>query len=65
MTSVVEIDPAAWLERLKGLFAQVVMLDRVLHVVDASVLPIMVSGNLNGPISALPWRAADVVAEGA
>jgi choline dehydrogenase len=32
-----------------------------LRVVDASVLPIMVSGNLNGPISALAWRAADLI----
>jgi choline dehydrogenase-like flavoprotein len=30
-----------------------------LRVVDASVLPAMVSGNLNGPVSALAWRAAD------
>ena len=36
-----------------------------LRVVDASVLPIMVSGNLNGPVSALAWRAADFIAEGA
>jgi choline dehydrogenase len=33
-----------------------------LRVVDASVLPIMVSGNLNGPVSALAWRAADLIA---
>ena len=32
-----------------------------LRVVDASVLPIMISGNLNGPISALAWRAADLI----
>ncbi len=32
-----------------------------LRVVDASVLPIMVSGNLNGPVSALAWRAADLI----
>lgn len=32
-----------------------------LRVVDASVLPIMISGNLNGPISALAWRAADYI----
>jgi len=32
-----------------------------LRVVDASVLPIMVSGNLNGPVSALGWRAADFI----
>jgi choline dehydrogenase len=36
-----------------------------LRVVDASVLPIMVSGNLNGPVTALAWRAADVILEGA
>ncbi|MEU1511455.1 GMC family oxidoreductase N-terminal domain-containing protein [Streptomyces sp. NPDC005811] len=29
-----------------------------LRVVDASVLPAMVSGNLNGPVMALAWRAA-------
>jgi choline dehydrogenase len=34
-----------------------------LRVIDASVLPIMVSGNLNGPVSALAWRAADVILE--
>lgn len=32
-----------------------------LRVVDASVLPIMVSGNLNGPVMALGWRAADLI----
>jgi choline dehydrogenase-like flavoprotein len=32
-----------------------------LRVVDASVLPIMISGNLNGPVSALAWRAADLI----
>ena len=36
-----------------------------LRVVDASVLPVMVSGNLNGPISALAWRAADFILEDA
>ena len=36
-----------------------------LRVVDASVLPIMVSGNLNGPVSALAWRAADLIVDGA
>lgn len=36
-----------------------------LRVVDASVLPTMVSGNLNGPVSALAWRAADFIREGA
>ncbi len=34
-----------------------------LRVVDASVLPIMVSGNLAGPVSALAWRAADFIVE--
>jgi choline dehydrogenase len=34
-----------------------------LRVVDASVLPIMVSGNLNGPVTALAWRAADLILE--
>ncbi|MGW0578817.1 GMC family oxidoreductase, partial [Streptomyces sp. NPDC002920] len=32
-----------------------------LRVVDASVLPVMVSGNLNGPVTALAWRAADLL----
>lgn len=32
-----------------------------LRVVDASVLPTMVSGNLNGPVSALAWHAASYV----
>jgi choline dehydrogenase len=36
-----------------------------LRVVDASVLPIMVSGNLNGPVTALAWHAADLIAEDA
>jgi choline dehydrogenase-like flavoprotein len=36
-----------------------------LRVVDASVLPIMISGNLNGPVSALAWRAADFILEDA
>jgi choline dehydrogenase len=36
-----------------------------LRVVDASVLPIMVSGNLNGPVSALAWRAANLIVEDA
>jgi choline dehydrogenase-like flavoprotein len=34
-----------------------------LRVVDASVLPTMVSGNLNGPVTALAWRAADFILE--
>ena len=32
-----------------------------LRVVDASVLPIRVSGNLNGPVTALAWHAADLM----
>jgi choline dehydrogenase-like flavoprotein len=36
-----------------------------LRVVDASMLPITVSGNLNGPVSALAWRAADLIVEDA
>ncbi len=32
-----------------------------LRVVDGSVLPVMVSGNLNGPIMAMAWRAADLI----
>lgn len=32
-----------------------------LRVVDCSVLPTMVSGNLNGPIMAMAWRAADFI----
>jgi choline dehydrogenase-like flavoprotein len=35
-----------------------------LRVVDASVLPTMVSGNLNGPVTALAWRAADFILNG-
>jgi choline dehydrogenase len=33
--------------------------------VDALVLPIMIAGNLNGPVSALAWRAADFILEAA
>jgi choline dehydrogenase len=32
-----------------------------LRVVDGSVLPIMLAGNLNGPIMAMAWRAADFI----
>lgn len=32
-----------------------------LRVVDASVLPAMVSANTNGPVMAVAWRAADVI----
>ena len=33
-----------------------------LRVVDCSVMPIMVAGNLNGPMMAMAWRAADFIA---
>jgi len=36
-----------------------------LRVVDASVFPTLVSGNLNGPVTALAWRAADFIIEDA
>ncbi|MFU8872611.1 GMC family oxidoreductase [Micromonospora sp. SL4-19] len=32
-----------------------------LRVVDASVLPVMVSGYTNAPVTALAWRAADLI----
>lgn len=32
-----------------------------LRVVDASAFPTMISGNLNGPVTALAWRAADYI----
>jgi choline dehydrogenase-like flavoprotein len=32
-----------------------------LRVVDCSVMPTMVSGNLNGPVMAMAWRAADFI----
>lgn len=34
---------------------------RNLRVMDASVMPTMVSGNLNGPVMAMAWRAADLI----
>lgn len=36
-----------------------------LRVVDCSVMPTMVSGNLNGPVMAMAWRAADLILEAA
>jgi choline dehydrogenase len=36
-----------------------------LRVMDCSVLPAMVAGNLNGPMMAMAWRAADVIRDGA
>jgi choline dehydrogenase len=32
-----------------------------LRVVDCSVMPTMVAGNLNGPIMAMAWRAAELI----
>ena len=37
----------------------------VLRVVDLSFFPTMVSGNTNGPMMALAWRAADLILEDA
>lgn len=34
-----------------------------LRVVDASVIPAPISGNTNGPVMALAWRAADLILE--
>lgn len=35
-----------------------------LRVMDCSVMPIMVSGNLNAPVMAMGWRAADLILNG-
>jgi len=35
-----------------------------LRVVDCSVMPTMVAGNLNGPMMAMAWRAADLILDG-
>jgi choline dehydrogenase len=35
-----------------------------LRVMDCSVLPTMVAGNLNAPMMAMAWHAADVIREG-
>lgn len=32
-----------------------------LRVVDVSILPTMVSGNLNGPMMAMAWRASEMI----
>jgi choline dehydrogenase-like flavoprotein len=34
-----------------------------LRVVDCSVMPTQVSGNTNGPVMALAWRAAERILE--
>jgi choline dehydrogenase len=35
-----------------------------LRVVDCSAMPIMLAGNLNGPVMAMAWRAADLILHG-
>jgi choline dehydrogenase-like flavoprotein len=35
-----------------------------LRIMDTSVLPTMVSGNLNGPMMAMAVRAAEIIVEG-
>lgn len=35
-----------------------------LRIMDCSVMPTMVSGNLNGPAMAMAWRAADMILAG-
>ena len=35
-----------------------------LRIVDCSIMPTMIAGNLNGPIMAMAWRAADTILDG-
>ncbi|ABM16659.1 GMC family oxidoreductase [Mycolicibacterium vanbaalenii] len=37
---------------------------RNLRIMDCSVMPTMVSGNLNGPVMAMAWRASDLILSG-
>src|SRR4029079_5203804 len=41
--------------RVRGAFS--------LRVADASIMPTLVSGNINGPVMARAWRAADLILE--
>jgi choline dehydrogenase-like flavoprotein len=41
--------------RVRGAFS--------LRVADASIMPTLVSGNINGPVMAMAWRAADLILE--
>jgi choline dehydrogenase-like flavoprotein len=36
-----------------------------LRVMDLSVMPSMLSGNTNGPVMAMAWRASELIAEDA
>jgi len=35
-----------------------------LRVIDCSIMPQVVSGNTNGPVMAIAWRAADLIRAG-
>ncbi|MBV1689206.1 GMC family oxidoreductase N-terminal domain-containing protein [Novosphingobium sp. G106] len=47
------VDPALRVRGVEGL-----------RVIDASVMPAIPSGNTNGPVMALAWRAADLIGRG-